>query len=459
MKTRNSLFTLGLTLSLGLILSVPALASDYTVEKGDCLWKIADRRLGSGPRWVEIYDANRSDIRDPNLIYPGQVFFVPDGQASPATPEKAPAPPAEAEQTAPPEEIAAESPENAAEPAPEAVETEEPAKAESTLAAQSSAPALKPLVGTPTDYSSIDNWASLPDGKSIKDVDTLYLYPTVYSNTDKGAPEIVPVDDKTMRDGAQENIEQTCGIFSESTNVYVPYYRQSNLAAIAGLSGDELLEFQSQEQRTDVYAALDYYFEHYNDGRPYFLAGHAQGSVMLKLVLREYMQSHPEYYERMIAAYVLGYSVTNEDISANPDLKFAEGADDVGVIVSWNTEGMNNDSNICVLPDALVINPISWRRDESYAFAADNLGSRVVNESTGKVDESKPGIADAQIDLKRGVVICCNSNLPFTKVTASGIPAIYGNKSYHSGDYGLYYYNIMDNVKVRADAWFASHAA
>ena len=67
------------------------------------------------------------------------------------------------------------------------------------------------------------------------------------------------------------------------TNLYEPYYRQSNLCALTGKSEDELMEFQFREQRTDVYAALDYFFENYNKDRPFILAGHSQGSLMLKL--------------------------------------------------------------------------------------------------------------------------------------------------------------------------------
>ena len=50
----------------------------YTVKKGDTLWAIAKRFLGSGSRWKEIYNANKSVIgKDPNLIYPGQVLRIP----------------------------------------------------------------------------------------------------------------------------------------------------------------------------------------------------------------------------------------------------------------------------------------------------------------------------------------------------------------------------------------------
>lgn len=51
--------------------------SSYTVVKGDCLWKIAQRAYGDGSRWIEIYNANAGQISNPNLIFPGQTFVIP----------------------------------------------------------------------------------------------------------------------------------------------------------------------------------------------------------------------------------------------------------------------------------------------------------------------------------------------------------------------------------------------
>jgi hypothetical protein len=47
------------------------------VQPGDNLWNIARHTYGSGPRYAIIYAANQSEIRDPDLIYPGQVFRLP----------------------------------------------------------------------------------------------------------------------------------------------------------------------------------------------------------------------------------------------------------------------------------------------------------------------------------------------------------------------------------------------
>ena len=47
------------------------------VKSGDCLWSIAQQKLGDGSRWQEIYDLNKDKISDPDLIYPGQEFQLP----------------------------------------------------------------------------------------------------------------------------------------------------------------------------------------------------------------------------------------------------------------------------------------------------------------------------------------------------------------------------------------------
>ena len=53
-------------------------ASGVVVESGNSLWRIARRLYGRGIAFTVIYEANRERIKDPNLIYPGQVFSVPN---------------------------------------------------------------------------------------------------------------------------------------------------------------------------------------------------------------------------------------------------------------------------------------------------------------------------------------------------------------------------------------------
>jgi nucleoid-associated protein YgaU len=59
---------------------VPQIQS-VRVVKGDSLWRISQRVLGDGQRYIQIYQANAGQIRNPNLIYPGQVLVTPQDKA------------------------------------------------------------------------------------------------------------------------------------------------------------------------------------------------------------------------------------------------------------------------------------------------------------------------------------------------------------------------------------------
>lgn len=53
--------------------------ANIIIRSGDNLWTISQRRYGEGLRYTTIYQANKDQIRDPDLIYPGQVFMMPEG--------------------------------------------------------------------------------------------------------------------------------------------------------------------------------------------------------------------------------------------------------------------------------------------------------------------------------------------------------------------------------------------
>ena len=55
-------------------------ARSYTVQPGDTLYGISQRYWGNGKYWPALYQANRSKISDPNLIYAGQVVTIPSGR-------------------------------------------------------------------------------------------------------------------------------------------------------------------------------------------------------------------------------------------------------------------------------------------------------------------------------------------------------------------------------------------
>jgi len=309
-------------------------------------------------------------------------------------------------------------------------------------------------VPTATDYSQKSNWHHIPD--ITKEFDTFYIPATNYDGYEEGDPTFAPVDNAEFVAGVTDEFKAHASAYAASTNVFVPYYRQSSLKheEECWKKSGSMLTALTGTPYTDITAALDYYFAHYNQGRPFIIAGHSQGSAMTKLVLMNYFKAHPDYYKRMVAAYVIGYAVTKDDLSANPHLKFATGESDAGVIVSWNTEGPKNveesAKNVVVLPGEISINPLNWKLDETYAPASENKGSLVFNEKTNEYEIGDVG-ADAQINLARGVVV--------STTTAKPIDAkdFFGPASFHDNDYTFYYNNIKENVAKRIATYKANH--
>lgn len=50
----------------------------YTVQPGDTLWKISEEHYGAGSKYMQIFEANRDLLEDPNKIFPGQELKIPD---------------------------------------------------------------------------------------------------------------------------------------------------------------------------------------------------------------------------------------------------------------------------------------------------------------------------------------------------------------------------------------------
>jgi hypothetical protein len=294
-----------------------------------------------------------------------------------------------------------------------------------------------------TDYTDPEHWLSVP-AATEKAVDVFYLYPTVYQKANKNEPNICSIDNPIMLKNSKMAFAVQASAFETVGNLYAPYYRQADAAYTLALPLAEQAKVVGGIPTTDAMAAFDYYIQNYNQGRPFILAGHSQGSNVLLYLLSDYMKAHPEVQARMIAAYVIGYSVTPEYLAQNPHLKFAQGPIDTGVIVSYNTEAPKVEGkNPVILPGAMAINPISWTRSEKPATAAESLGS-IDMDKTGKMI-TLPHYADAQISIERGVVIC--SSVDVNKLSPGN--QVFPKGVYHHYDYLFYYYNLRENAALR----------
>ena len=314
----------------------------------------------------------------------------------------------------------------------------------------------KPVTETPKadapDYSQKSCWYKMPE--ITKEFDTFYIYSTIFMGANEGDPDYATLDNKEMLAGINVEHAIKSSVFEESTNLFIPLYRQSSMKHAAEVfQKDGIIEAAlTGIPYDDITAALDYYFENYNNGRPFVIAGHSQGSAILRLVLKRYFKEHPDYYKRMVAAYAIGYSITKDDLAANPHMKFASGETDTGVIISWHAEGPKNvEANVpipsvAILKNGVAINPLNWKLDETYAPASENLGSIVMDEKTGKT-EIRDIEGDAQVCLARGTVVTNAKAVPNEMVDLAG------PQCFHQDDYSIFYNNIKDNVAKRIAAY------
>jgi len=177
--------------------------------------------------------------------------------------------------------------------------------------------------------------------------------------------------------------------------------------------------------------------------------------MLLKELLFDYLVDKPELTERLIAAYAIGYTITDDDLLLNPALSFAEGPDDLGVVISYNTfaaGGTPSDFGI-VFPGALAINPLTWTRSSETAPANASLGSYLASHNGGG-HERVLGVADATVSM------IDSSEVVLT--TAAIEPnlleePLFGLGSFHDKDISLYYFNLRQNAENRAAHYLASN--
>jgi len=307
---------------------------------------------------------------------------------------------------------------------------------------------VDPIIEDVTDYSKPDHWLVTPLNHD-KAVDVFYLYPTAWTPDSLTNPLYCEIDDPTMLAGSASAYSRQATAFETVANIYAPYYRQASASRTLVLPEDQRWDILKNVPAKDVSAAFDYYINNFNNGRPFIIAGHSQGANLMLFLLKDYMYENPDVYNRMIAAYVIGYPVTADFMDANTHLKYAEGPDDTGVIISYNTQSPDiaPGTNFVVGDNiGLVINPINWKRDETLATASESLGSYMPVGNTTNFEQVLD-FADARIDLAQGVLICSSVNDSAMFHLSSGM----GLGVYHSFDLPFYYYNLRENAENRTN--------
>lgn len=288
------------------------------------------------------------------------------------------------------------------------------------------------------NYSIESNWVSFPNLIN-KSVDVFYVYPTVFGGTDA---LIMDITDDSLRMSVRNEFAKQIPVYENECNIYAPYYRQISFDVLS-MSEEDQDKYLSIGYG-DIARAFDYYIENLNNGRPFILAGHSQGSEQIINLIKEKFED-PELMNKLVAAYVIGYSVTDEDLEQCKWMKIAESADDFGVIITYNSQSETATGSPVLLTNANCINPLNWQTTSEYASKELNLGA-VFFDDDGKIDTTIYQYTDAWIDDKGALV----TNPPDVyELNIGNFPV----GVYHKYDYCFFFNNLKENVSVRINSF------
>lgn len=305
------------------------------------------------------------------------------------------------------------------------------------------------------DYSDPANWAALPDKEDQADalpsdelsdrqadspVDVFYLHPTSYfgqqgSHNWNAATDNAKVNARTD-EGA---IRFQASIFNGAGRVYAPRYRQGHIHLYFTqkdtLSAQGALDLAYE----DVRRAFQYYWEHYNAGRPLIIASHSQGTNHAERLLREFFDGQAAQ-QQLVAAYLVGMPIQKDAFEHIPP---CENAEQVGCFTSWRTFKQGYEpKHIPLGDDILVTNPLNWTTDGTYAPKSLNLGA-VLNP----FENIYTNASDAQ--GHKGILWASKPRFKGS--------LFFNRKNYHIGDFNIYYMNVRENAQARAAAYLEQH--
>lgn len=342
------------------------------------------------------------------------------------------------------------------------------------------------------DYADLQFWAAHPTLSETSDlrlpgagasdlskqlVDVFYVHPTTYMGPGLWNSTMA------LDQSAAQTLETMLGghgtIFGDCCRFYAPRYREAHIAAFNPdyvENGMDALDFAYR----DVEAAFDYFLEHFNEGRPFIIAGHSQGSLHAMRLL-ELRVDKMAVRDRLVAAYPIGFwfpddrlerGFANLDLCARPGQTgclitydvFGDGSigrDPEGRMPQWYASGWEYE----VPARTLCVNPISWQVDGHTVprerhkggmpliptfSAADILLNRNSGASYDALLEPVANLTSAVCREDGSLMVEAQETL---KYFSKGVD---DSQMYHTYDWQLFYMDIKDNVELQVANYFRS---
>lgn len=177
----------------------------------------------------------------------------------------------------------------------------------------------------------------------------------------------------------------------------------------------------------DITAAFDYFIDNLNENRPFILAGYSQGGKGVVELLKVMPE---DVLDRMVAAYVIGYRVKEEDLQSG-NIAAAQSADDTSVTISYNSVESLDGVVSLLWPTEICINPISW-----------SVGSEPAELMEG---------VTVEVDTENHILLV--KGLDSEAYYSPELDAICPLGNYHRQELLFYQESLRENVATRIEAF------
>ncbi len=328
------------------------------------------------------------------------------------------------------------------------------------------------------DYSLDDNWLSLPERKDEADlmpegveglrndgsapVDVFYIHGTGYLNN---ASWTAPIKQGTAtEDNGRFSLANEASIFNACCNIYAPNFREASIFAYMSLSVDERDRLLNTVY-IDIANAFAYFLAHHNNGRPFIIVSHSQGTHLALRLLTD-IDKQAQVADNVVAVYAIGsgpVSLTGQQLDNFTHFHVCSAPSDTSCLVHWDSYGEHGTEKLLNSPEqSICVNPLSWRTDEnkislnkhlgavpiSGAYTMKLVGDDASNNVTFFAPE-KPMRNYTWAQCRDGFLyVADQSGKDYEKL--GKLP----DKSYHGIDLPLFHMDIRHNAKQRIDAYF-----
>lgn len=292
-----------------------------------------------------------------------------------------------------------------------------------------------------------------PDGvvpAAPVDAAVFFVHPTSYL---KKTHWNGPLDDPDARRIGMVMVRANASVFGGASEVWAPRFRQATFGAFV-TDAPEARQAHDLAYR-DVAQAFDAFVAAQPAGRPIVLAGHSQGSFILKRLLAEKVAGTP-LSQRIAAAYIIGWLVDQRRDLPAMGMPACERKEQSGCAVSYLSFTDNADT--AMMRDA-------YERFAGKTSAAGTTSYLCSNPLTGGIGGSaaparNPGgiVPDAKFETARltpalaGASCAADGTLRIGTGPDMG-PFVLPGGNYHVYDYALYWQALRQDFAARVAAW------